>query len=119
MQQTTRQAAPRRIPSTQEDLDLITTIAGHAHPGATVVKACALVPTGALISICLGSSENLPRRVVRLLDASGYTARDLGDLTIAVTGVISRLEILQAERDRLNAEIAAEEERQRAAIAAA
>lgn len=114
--QTAGQAVPRRIPSTQEDLDLIITIAKHTRPGGSVVKRAGLVPTGALIT--LFRDENAAA-VTRLLNVSGYTAHEAGGETIAVTGVISRLEILQAERDRLNAEIAAEEERQRAATAAA
>ena len=115
MSQTTGQAAPRRIPATQEDLDLIITIAKHIRPGGSVVKRAALVPTGALIT--LFQEENAVA-ATQLLNASGYTAHELSGKTIAVTGVISRLEILRAERDRLNTEIAAEEERQRAATAA-
>lgn len=80
------------------------------------MKLAVRVPTGALIT--LYRDENAAA-VTRLLNASGYIAHEVGGNTIAVTGVISRLEILQAERDRLDAEIAAEEERRRTATAAA
>lgn len=116
MSQTTGQAAPRRIPTTQKDLDLIITIAKHSRPGGSVVKLAGLVPTGALITLF---QEENAAAVTRLLNASGYTAHEVGGNTIAVTGVISRLEILRAERERLDAEIAAEEERQGTATAAA
>ncbi|GAA1463505.1 hypothetical protein NE857_34000 (plasmid) [Nocardiopsis exhalans] len=107
------QAASRRIPTTQDELNLITTIVGHAKPCHRLVESTELVPTGALITLHSEVDSYIPNRVVKLLTASGYTAQVANGLTIIVTGVVSRLALLRAERDRLDAEIAAEEERER------
>lgn len=106
---------PRRIPTTKEHKQEVVAIAGLAHDTYSVVKGSLLVPTGVLLKLNRETDQN---RVVELLTASGYTAAVIASGRVAVTGVIDRLEMLRAERDRLNAEIAAEEQRERERTAA-
>lgn len=109
-------AVPRRIPTTEQHREQVKGIAELANPANDVVFNSRLVPTGVTLALYRDTDQN---RVVTLLEASGYTATLIADRLIAVTGVISRLEMLRAERDRLTAEIAQEEHRERASTGTA
>ncbi|MFY7069063.1 hypothetical protein ACOQFV_24665 [Nocardiopsis changdeensis] len=106
---------PRRIPTTVEDQQDVITIAEMADGACTVVKNSLLVPTGVLLTLY---NEYDQSRVITLLQASGYTVTVATARVLVVTGAIGRLEMLRAERDRLTAEIAHEEQRLRSQTAA-
>lgn len=101
---------PRRIPTTEEHRREVKDIAELANEHYDVVRRVRSVPTGVILTLC---REHEQGRVVELLTAAGYTATVIASRVVAVTGVIDRLEMLRAERDRLTAEIAHEEQRKR------
>ncbi|SHK30845.1 hypothetical protein SAMN05421803_11773 [Nocardiopsis flavescens] len=90
------------MPFTETDLADITETAEMANGFYRVVTSARLTRSGALLLV---STDAAKGRVVPLLEAAGYTAREVAPGRIAVTGAVDRLTLLRAERDRLNAEI--------------